>query len=110
MVAQRRDRLAGYVECLAQSQHDAGLAAGVRSLSRDLRRHLAAEMARLRAGRQIPAWVEPEAMAALIVALATGVVADAVVDPDGTDPAAIGGQFAALLLAVREVQGRRADL
>jgi AcrR family transcriptional regulator len=109
VVAERRDQLASYVECLAQSQHDPGLAAGVRSLSRDLRRHLAAEMTRLRAGGQIPAWVDPEAMAGLIVALATGVVAEAVVDPDGTDPAAIGGQFAALLLAAREAEGRGAD-
>jgi AcrR family transcriptional regulator len=104
LVAERPDQLPGYVECLAQSQHDPRLAGAVRALTRDLRSQLAGEMTRLQAAGDIPAWVDPAAMAALIVALATGVVAEAVVDPAGTDPAAIGGQFAALLLAAREDQ------
>jgi AcrR family transcriptional regulator len=102
IVAERRDQLPGYLECLAQSPHDEGLASALRDLSRDLRRELAADMTRQRDDGQIPGWVDPAAMASLIVALATGVVAEVVTDPDVTDPGAIGSQFAALLLAARD--------
>jgi len=102
IVTERRDQLPGYLECLAQSPHDDGLATAVQALSRDLRGQLAAHMARQRDRNEIPGWVDPAAMASLIVALGTGVVAEVVVDPDGTDPGAIGSQFAELLLAVRD--------
>jgi AcrR family transcriptional regulator len=101
LLAARRDQLACYLECLARSPRDDRVAAEVCALSADVRRHLADEMARQRAQHLIPGWVDPPAMAALIAALANGVVAGVVVDPDGADPAAIAGQFAALLLAVR---------
>jgi AcrR family transcriptional regulator len=108
IVAERRDQLPGYLECLAQGPHHEGLATALQALSRDLRRQLAADMARQRDAGQIPGWVDPPAMASLIVALATGVVAEVVVDPDGTDPEAIGSQFAALLLAARDQATPRA--
>jgi hypothetical protein len=53
----------------------------------------------------VPAWVQPCAMAALIIALVNGVVAGAVVDPEQTDPQAIGQQFVALLVAADPGRG-----
>jgi hypothetical protein len=44
-------------------------------------------------------------MAALIIALVNGVVAGAVVDPEQTDPQAIGQQFVALLVAADPGRG-----
>jgi len=101
----RRDQLAGYLACLTQSPHQARLGDEVRGLSRELQRRLAEEMRRQRSRGLVPAWVQPDAMAALIVALVNGVVAAAVVDPEQTDPRAIGQQFAALLVAA----GTRGD-
>jgi AcrR family transcriptional regulator len=102
-----RDQLAGYLSCLAQSAHQARLGAAVRGLSRELRRRLAEEMRSQQSRGLVPEWVQPEAMAALIVALVNGVVADAVVDPKQTDPRAIGQQFAGLLVAVGPAGDRR---
>jgi AcrR family transcriptional regulator len=101
IATQQDDQLAAYVQCLAQCAHDASLAAEVRDLWAEIRGHLAAQIADQREAGGLPDWVEPEAAAALIVSLATGVAAGAAVDPEGTDPAAIGRQFAHLLLAAR---------
>ena len=104
LLAEQRAELPGYLACVAGAAHDPALAAPLRDLSRDLRAHLAAEMAHQRDAGAIPGWVDPPAMASLIVALATGVVAETVVDPDTTDAPAIGAQFTALLLAARPGQ------
>jgi AcrR family transcriptional regulator len=101
IATERRDELGAYVQCLAQCAHDDDLAAEVRDLWADVRGQLAAQIADQKAARELPDWVDPEAAAALIVALATGVAAGTAVDPEGTDPAAIGLQFAHLLLAAR---------
>jgi AcrR family transcriptional regulator len=101
IATERRDELAAYVQCLAQCSHDDDLAAEVRDLWADVRDQLAAQVADQKASGVLPDWVDPEAAAALIVSLATGVAAGAAVDPDGVDPAAIGLQFAHLLLAAR---------
>lgn len=101
IVRERGDHLAAYIDCLSRSARDEEMATEVRSLWRGVQRHLADDMASQRETGLIPAWVEPQAMAALIVALANGVAAGVVVDPEATDPAAIGEQFASLLLAAR---------
>lgn len=90
--------LASYLECLTQSTRDESLAAAVRALTRGVRDQLSQEMTEQRDRGTIPAWVQPDAMAALIVALVNGVVASAVVDPEQTDPSAIAQQFAGLLV------------
>lgn len=101
IVQERANRLAAYLDCLAQAARHDRVAAEVRRLLRELQRQLADEMARQRRDGQIPDWVDPPAMASLIVALANGVVAGMVVDPTATDPASVGHQFAALLLSAR---------
>jgi hypothetical protein len=49
----------------------------------------------------LPDWIDPAPMAALLVAVANGVVLQATVDPDGIPVDAMAAQFAGLLLAVR---------
>lgn len=105
IVSERGDQLAGYLDCLSRSARDDHVASEVRSLWRGLERHLAEDMIRQRDSGLVPAWVDPPAMAALIVALANGVAACVAVDPEATDPAAIGQQFASLLLAVSTAAG-----
>lgn len=99
IVRERDDRLTTYLDCLSRSARDDHVASEVRSLWRGLARHLADDMAHQRDAGLIPAWVDPTTMAALIVALANGVAACVAVDPEAIDPAAIGHQFASLLLA-----------
>ncbi|HZA79615.1 MAG TPA: TetR family transcriptional regulator C-terminal domain-containing protein [Acidimicrobiales bacterium] len=99
LLDERRDQLVGYLACLARAPHQVGLGAEVRNLSRDLGRLLAEEMASQQAVGLVPTWVDPEAMAALIVALVNGVVVGAVVDPDETHAGAIAQQFVGLLVA-----------
>jgi AcrR family transcriptional regulator len=101
LAQERRDQLAAYVQCLAQCAHDDALAAQVRHLWAEVRSRLAEQIAHQKADRGLPDWVDEDAAAALIVSLATGVAAGTAVDPDGTDPTAIGVQFAHLLLAAR---------
>jgi AcrR family transcriptional regulator len=97
-----------YLECLTQAGRDESLAVAVRALTRELRDRLAQEMADQLDQGTIPAWVQPDAMAALIVALVNGVLASAVVDPEQTDVATIAQQFAALLLGAAG-RGERPD-
>jgi AcrR family transcriptional regulator len=47
----------------------------------------------------IPAWVVPDAMSSLIVAVANGIVLQTQLDPAGPDHVAMATQFAGLLLA-----------
>jgi AcrR family transcriptional regulator len=60
---------------------------------------LAAVIADLVGGGLIPTWVEPTAMASLIVAVANGIVVQTQLDPAGPDHVTMATQFAGLLLA-----------
>lgn len=51
----------------------------------------------------LPGWVDPQAMAGLILSLVNGVVIGAQIDPDGPDHRAIAAQFLSLLLAAGTV-------
>lgn len=105
IVKERTDRLAAYADCLAHAARDDRVADEVRALLRELQSHLADEMDRQREDERIPHWVDPTAMASLMVALANGVAVGIAIDPDRTDPAAIGHQFASLLMTARTAEG-----
>ena len=102
ILAKNRHNLAGYTQFLAASTHNDPVGDEIRTLHRELRALLAAEMEAQQASGLIPQWVRPEAMTDLIVSLVNGVVVGAAVSPTETDPAAIGQQFAALLVAVAQ--------
>lgn len=87
-----------YVEALVQGRHLPRLQEGMHELFAELCRFLAGQMTAQKAAGQLPPWVEPEAMATLILATANGIVVQAVLEPGGTDVNAVVGQFAGLLL------------
>ncbi len=93
--------LGPYTHSLAAATTDAAIAAEVRSLHRELASVLAAAIVAQKHQGLLPDWVQPDSMAQLIVSLVNGVAVSIAIDPDATDPTALGSQFAQLLLAVR---------
>lgn len=94
-----RSQVPVYLAALAASAHSADVASGLSTLWSDVRRALTDDVARQLEAGALPQWVDPEAMAALILALVNGVVIAAAVDPDGPDHRAVAAQFLSLLLA-----------
>jgi AcrR family transcriptional regulator len=90
-----------YLEVLVQSRRQPELQARVAHLFGEIRTVLAVLMTDLRAKGALPEWVQPDAMAGLLVAVAQGVVVQTVLDGGGPPPAAMAAQFAQLLLAAR---------
>ena len=93
-----RERLPGYLHCIAAGTHDDSIAAEMRSLQNEVITALTDEMSKQLYHELIPPWVRPAVMAQLIVALANGVAVAAAIDPEQTDGDAIGEQFIRLLL------------
>jgi AcrR family transcriptional regulator len=94
--------LPAYFEALLQAPRRASLRQGVEQLLGELRVLLRAGMQRQQAAGLLPAWVEPDSMAALFLALADGVALHAALGPVSVDHAAIAGQVAHLLLATQD--------
>jgi len=95
-----RTRVPGLLAAIARAPHDPAVAAALAGIWSDVRRRLAEDVAALVDAGQAPPWVVPDAMAALVVAVVSGALVGAVVDPTGPAPADVGAQFVALLLAV----------
>jgi hypothetical protein len=93
-----RERVPVLLAALARAPHSDAVARGLRDLWVELRRHLATDIAAQRAAGLVAPWVEPDAMAALVLAVVQGVMAASVVDPDGPDHVAVSNQLVGLLL------------
>lgn len=91
-----------YLEALVQSRRMPLVRAGLLDLWSELRRLLADQMIVMQRNGQLVAWVDPEAMAALLIAVANGLVLQVTIDPGGTRLEAMAAQFANLLLAANE--------
>ncbi|MEP7047824.1 MAG: TetR/AcrR family transcriptional regulator [Ilumatobacteraceae bacterium] len=98
---EHRNALGAYVQALAASPTNPSIAAALQTLHRDMSALLAEQIADQRSAGQLPVWVEPAAMAELIVAVVHGTLLAAVIDPRHTDEAAIASQFTQLLLGLR---------
>ena len=98
---EHRDDLFAYLHVLAASPTNPSIAAALRALHRDMARVLAEEIDVQRAAGQLPSWISPTVMAQLILAVVHGTLVASVVDPGNVDEAAIGAQFAQLLLGAR---------
>ncbi|MGH9164010.1 MAG: TetR/AcrR family transcriptional regulator [Acidimicrobiales bacterium] len=96
-----RDEAPVYLEALLQSPRLPALRSGLGDLLGSLRQHLAATMIDMRDRGELAAWVDPEAMSSMLIAVAHGLVVESLVDPGGPAVAAMAGQFAHLLLAAR---------
>ena len=102
---QARDDVSVYLAALATAPHSPDVQAGLGDLWNELRSRLAADIAAQSTAGQLPAWVEPSAMAALILAVVNGVVISSVIDPGGPDHRAVAGQFLALLMTAAQPAG-----
>lgn len=98
---QHRDEAPAHLEALVQAPRLPALHEGVLVLWSELRRLLSEQLAQMQHDDLLPDWIDPQPMAALLVAAANGVVLQATVDPDGASVDAMAGQFTGLLLAVR---------
>jgi AcrR family transcriptional regulator len=100
-----RGQVPVYLAALSASPHSPAVAAGLSTLWSEVRTALADDVARQLEARTLPGWVDPQAMAALILSLVNGVVVASVVDPEGPDHRAVATQFLSLLLAAGGLTG-----
>jgi len=92
-------RVPAYIEALALMPRSEPFREQIRALLGGLRADLAAALTQLKEAGLLAAWVEPEAMAGLVLAAADGTAIHLALDPDGTDVDAVLGQVVPLLLA-----------
>ena len=97
-------RIPAYLAALSQAPHDPEVRTRLASLFAEVRGRLAANIELQADSGQLPDWIDPIAMAALIVAVVQGVVISAALEPAATEgiaPPAVAAQFLSLLLAAR---------
>ena len=97
-----RDAAPAYLQALAQAPLADPLREGIVALWAELRGFLAADIRAIQEAGELGAWVDPDLMAAVLVAVANGLVVQVTVEPDGPTLPALAAQFGGLMLAVRE--------
>lgn len=98
--AAERDRAPTYLTALLEAARSNDDDTG-RAVMRRLRSRLTAVVSAQVESRQVPAWVDPDAMAALIISAANGIVLQTTVDPDGPSVEQTAAQLALLFLNAR---------
>jgi AcrR family transcriptional regulator len=93
------DDAPAYLEVLIDSRRHPELQARVASVFARIRAVLTTVIADLQAREALPEWIEPGAMAGLLLAVAQGVVLQTTIDGEGPSSPAMADQFARLLLA-----------
>ena len=91
--------LGAYSYALAEATHDPAIASALNELTSDIAAVLVNAIASQQSAGTLPATFDAPATAAMIIALVNGVAVTAARDPS-INPAAIGAQFAQLLLTV----------
>ena len=99
------DDSAVYLEALIQSRRRTDLQPRVDRMFAEIRAVVSTLLAELRARKVLPEWVQPDAMAGLLVAVAQGVVLQTAIDGGGPSHIAMADQFTHLLLASRTPPG-----
>jgi AcrR family transcriptional regulator len=89
-----------YIEARVQSRRADRLKSGLDALVEELRQFIADQLAEQRASGYLPEWVDAQAMAGLLIAVADGIALHVALDPD-VDHRAIAAQAVQLLLAAR---------
>jgi AcrR family transcriptional regulator len=95
-----RDLLPVYLEALIHANRSDSLRRGVVELLDQLRGFLAEQITELRSTGFLPEWVDPRAMASLLLATGDGLSLHAAMDPESVDQQAVAGQAVQVLLAV----------
>lgn len=90
-----------YLEALVQAPRMEALRRELLALWNELRGLLAQQMREMQGDGLLPSWVQPEAMASLLIAVANGLVMQVTIDPEGSDLTAMSSQFGLLLVAAR---------
>ena len=98
---EHRDEAAIYLEALVHAGQDDSLRAGMVELWAELRALLAADIAGLVADGALAAWVDPNAMAGTLMAVANGLVLQVQVDPQGPELTDMAAQVGSLMLGAR---------
>ena len=98
---EHRDETAIYLEALVHAGQDDSLRRGLVELWAELRALLAADIAALVADEELAAWIDPDAMAGALMAVANGMVLQVRVDPEGPPLAEMAAQFGSLMLGAR---------
>jgi AcrR family transcriptional regulator len=96
-----RELLPAYFEALVRAPRDDLLRRGIGELLDELRTLLRDQIQDQKDHGLLPGWVEPDAMAALLLALADGIALHSALNPEAIDHDAIAAQVAQLLLAAR---------
>lgn len=96
-----RDEAGVYLQALVHAGQDDSLRSGLVALWAELRTLLAADIGTLVAHGELAGWVDPEAMAGTLMAVANGLVLQVQVDPDGPALADMAGQVGSLMLGAR---------
>lgn len=97
-----RSDAAAYLQALAHAPAADPLRAGIVELWAELRGLLADDMRAVQEAGELGAWLEPETMSAVLVAVANGFVVQATVEPAGPQLPGMAAQFASLMLAARQ--------
>jgi AcrR family transcriptional regulator len=99
----QQERVPALLEVFVQAARDESGDGVVAQTWADFRDRLASVIDELRVDGVVPAWVEPEAMATLILVVAAGTAVSVTVAPETVSHRAVAAQFAGLLLAARSV-------
>jgi AcrR family transcriptional regulator len=100
-----RDLLPVYLEALVHAPRTDSLRRGIEETLAQIRGFLLDQIAELRTTGFLPAWVEPEAMATLLLATANGLALHAALEPEAVDHHAVAAQAVQLLLSARAIRG-----
>jgi AcrR family transcriptional regulator len=104
-LAEARTTLPLHLAAVTAAPHNAALRSGLDQLLGEVHVLLAGQIAGQVASGYLPPWVDADAMAHLLVAMADGIALHAVLQPDAVDPDALVAQALALLLAARGGSG-----
>lgn len=91
--------LAAYLEALVQARHQDTLGSALRNLRLELHGLLATDIEELRIAGVLPSWVEPPAMASLLMAMADGIAVQVALDPYAPHRAVTAHALQLLLVA-----------
>ena len=98
---EHREEASVYLEALVHAGQDDALRRGLVELWAELRALLAADIGALVTTGELAAWVDPDAMAGTLMAVANGLVLQVQVDRAGPALADMAGQVGSLMLGAR---------
>lgn len=104
-----RPLLGVYIEALVLASRNESLRASLLETIAELRGILAGQIGGLRAAGFLPAWIDADAMAMLLLATADGLALHASLDPAGVDHHGVSAQAMQMLLAASSAGGPPAD-